>query len=479
MPKRRVDHLLDRLRQCGFTGARCSVQENDLAVGHVFLAYDQGISDSIILPISISTKILNVQRCVIIRSYLVAIVLTHRVAYSLRTTNCQNDKEQQHVRWRDERIRMGAMVVVVGAGPAGLATAYELQRRGLPYRVVEQHTVGYAWQNHYDRLHLHTLKQVSGLPGLPMPKDYPRFPSASQVHAYLENYVRHFRLNITCGVKVLDAHYRDRCWELDTNQGRIIGDTLVVATGIWSTPYQPQFADQDRFTGPIIHSSIYRNPTPFTGQRVLVVGTGNSGAEIAVDLREHGVDTSVAIRSGATFIPHPRSALRVRAAATALRYLPRSLGEQLLRWKRRDWSAVGIAGPSEPLLNAYPVVGYALPEAIAAGRITRYGGITRFVPHGVQFEDGHIVPFDAVIMATGYRPTVQFVRDELELDAAGQPQLDRHWRSVRNPHLVCVGFRYPANEGWLQAIGRVAHEAVAHIADARATSPTASCAAET
>jgi len=357
------------------------------------------------------------------------------------------------------------MILVVGAGPAGLAVAYYLQQRRLPYQVLEHHTVGYAWRNHYDRLHLHTLKQVSHLPGLPMPADYPAFPSATQFQSYLERYARRLRLNIVCGVDVTRADWTGERWQLETSQGAQSGTTLIVATGIWSTPYRPKFICEETFNGTMMHARDYHNPEPFQGQRVLVVGAGNSGTEIAVDLSEHGVATSIAIRSGTTFIPHPRHAPAVQAAAWFLRTAPRPAGEWLLRRARRDFRPIGIQPPDGPLLEAYPVVGYSLPDAVTAGKITLYGGIARFLPDGVQFADGQAASFDTVILATGYRPSLQFVAHELDFDTQGWPRVDRYWRSRRNPQLICVGFRYPATEGWLQAIGRVARTAVRGIPD--------------
>ncbi len=363
------------------------------------------------------------------------------------------------------------MVVIVGAGPAGLATAYELQRRGVPYRILERNAIGHTWSNQYDRLHLHTLKQVSALPGLPMPASYTRFPSAHAFHAYLRAYAQHFKLNITCGVEVKDARWSDGSWRLQTNHCVVAATTLVVAAGIWSTPVRPMFAGQEQFGGAIIHSKAYHNAAPFAGQRVLVVGAGNSGSEIAVDLSEHDVTTSIAIRGGVTFVPFPTSPTAMRIGAWMFRHLPRPLGEALLRHVRRDYTEIGIPPPLQPLLDSYPVVGYQLPQAVATGKIVRYGGIARFVPRGVQFTDGQYAEFDSVIMAIGYRPTVQFVARDIELDTRGRPRVDAHWRSLCNPHLFCVGFDYPTTAGWLQAIGRVARQAAEGIAATTAASP--------
>jgi putative flavoprotein involved in K+ transport len=359
------------------------------------------------------------------------------------------------------------MIIIVGAGPAGLAMAYELQQRNLSYRILERCRIGFAWQNHYDRLHLHTLKQVSALPGLPMPDDYPPFPSAAQFQRYLAQYARHFQLDVASGVEVQSATWNARAWQIMTNQGLVEGDTLVVATGIWSTPYVPALGGEAEFGGSIMHSRDYRNPTPFVGKRTLVVGVGNSGAEIAVDLSENGVATGISIQSGAAFVPHPRSAMAMRALSWLFRRMPRSLSERVLRRVRRDYSAIGIPWPPGMLLDAYPVVGYQLPEAVAAGRVTRSPGVSRFLPGRVQFDNGSSEPFDAVVMATGYRPTIHFVADQVDLDQHGKPRVDRYWRSVRNPHLVCVGFAYPTTEGWLQAIGRVARTAAEGIAQGR------------
>lgn len=353
------------------------------------------------------------------------------------------------------------MILVVGAGPAGLATAYELQRRRLPYQVVERHAIGYAWQNHYDRLHLHTLKDVSCLPGLPMPSDYPDFPSAAQVQAYLQAYAHHFKLNVTTGVDVQHATSTERGWEVETNQGLLHSNLLMVATGIWSTPFTPPFEGRDSFAGTVMHSRDYRNPKPFEGQRVLVVGAGNSGSEIAVDLSEAGIETCICNKGGVKFVPHPGSATEMRLGAWLFgEILPRPLGDTIMAMGVRDFSHLGLPLPEGSLTDAYPVVGYALPEAVAAGKVKVYPPMKRFVANGVQFEDGQEASFDAVLLATGFRPTIHFVAHEVEVSRMGQPHLDRAWRSTRNRSLFCIGFRYPATSGWLQAIGRVAREAV-------------------
>jgi cation diffusion facilitator CzcD-associated flavoprotein CzcO len=358
--------------------------------------------------------------------------------------------------------RRSASVLLIGAGGAGLATSYYLQRQGIDHLILEQQQVGATWTKHYDRLHLHTLKQVSGLPGLPMPADYPTFPAGEQVSAYLRQYAAHFALPVIEGIAVQQARYEAGEWHVQTSQGTFCAALLVVATGIWHTPYMPHLAGQEEFGGRIVHANVYDRPQSFAGQRVLVVGVGNSGTEIAVDLGEHGIETGIATRSGVTFVRYPRSPLGMRLMAWFFRIVPQRVREWALRRvRRRRFDQLGLPPASE--VDAYPVVGFELPEAVAAGQVQVYGGIERLLPGQVQFADGQVVPFDTIIMATGYRPTVGFVQDELDFDAAGFPLLDEG-RSTRNPQLYTVGFRYPTTEGWFQSIGYTARRVARRVA---------------
>jgi cation diffusion facilitator CzcD-associated flavoprotein CzcO/phosphatidylglycerophosphate synthase len=355
------------------------------------------------------------------------------------------------------RKRAGAhQVIVIGAGAAGLATAYHLQRRGIDYVLLERERVGHAWQRHYDSLTLNTPRAVSALPGLPMPRDYPRFPTAAQMHAYLRAYADCFGLNIEEGVSVHAARHNGR-WTLHTNQGPYHAETVIVATGIWSTPHCPRLPGVESFRGDGLHSSEYRNPEHFRGQRVLVVGAGNSGAEMAVELGEAGVEVAISVRGGVTFAPEPRSALAMRFGAWFYRAAPRRLAERLLR--RSHFAGLGLPAPTGSLLDAYPVAGFDLPNAVRAGKVKVYGAIETLTANGARFDDGREAAFDVLLLATGYRPTVDFIAHELELNAEGWPKLVRG-RSTRNPHLFCVGFDYPGTEGFIQSLDRVARDVV-------------------
>ncbi len=360
------------------------------------------------------------------------------------------------------------MIIVVGAGPAGLATAYYLEQRGLPYLVLEREAIGYAWRNHYESLHLNTLKQVSALPGLPMPEAYPDFPSAEQFVAYLESYACHFDLNVETGVEVLAAEYEEGEWRMETSRGEYRAKALIVATGIWSTPFVPPLKNEEAFEGKIVLARDYRNPEPFAGKRVLVVGLGNSAADIAVELAESGAeDVGISIRDGAYFVEKVSSPDAVRAWSKHYRSLPEEEAERQLLDELETFEEIGIMKPVISPLKLNAVVGFRLPDAVRRGDVEPYPCLTGFTEEGAIFDDGSREPFDAVILATGYRPTVDFIQPYMACDRRGYPQL-RGYCSVANPHLYAIGFDYPVFEGFLQSLSRVARELVDQLAAEKA-----------
>lgn len=347
------------------------------------------------------------------------------------------------------------MILIIGAGPAGLAMGRQLQKRKLPFRIVEKHQVGHAWHNHYDSLHLHTLKQVSHLPDLPMPDDYPDFPSRAQFLAYQQAYATHFDLPIETGVEVTDLRFSQEQWHAATTDGTIEADIVIAASGIWGNPVSAEFVGQAGFQGEIVQAMHYKNASPYAGKSVLVVGGGNTASEIAVELAEHGVDSAIAIRHGTTFVPYPTSAAAMRAAATLFRTLPATLGDRLLASARQDFSDIGLQPNRRRPTQAYPVVGFELPEAIRAGNVRLFGDIERLTADGVRFVDGQQLAADVIMLAIGYRPNVQFAADYLTFDDRGWPKVCAHYRTLKGYPLFCISADYPATSGWIQNISRV------------------------
>ena len=307
--------------------------------------------------------------------------------------------------------------MIIGAGPAGLAIGACLKRAEIPFLIVEQSDrVAPAWHQHYDRLHLHTDKGHSSLPFLTLPKEYPRYPSRLQVIEYLERYARHFRLEPRFKQQVVKAYRAGDYWEVRTQNRFYRGDNLVIAAGYNREPYTPNWPGMADFRGRLFHSSKYKNGAPFKDQKVLVVGFGNSGGEIAIDLYEHGAQPGLAVRSPVNVIPRELFGIPILTIGIAQRRLPPRLVDALnapiLNAVIGDLSRYGLRKlPRGPLSQIQrdariPLIDVGTIKLIKQGHIRVYPGIESFTEAGVQFSDGNKQNFDCLILATGYRPQV-------------------------------------------------------------------------
>lgn len=325
--------------------------------------------------------------------------------------------------------------------------------------MLEQHTTGHVWAEHYEGLRLHTPKQVSQLPDRPMPEDLPLFPSGPQVRDYLAAYRHQFGLDVREGVQVHSASWSNGRWRLDTSEGELTTGSLVAATGIWSRPVYPDIPGLGDVSGTLVHSARYRSAEQLRGRRVLVVGAGNSGCEIAVGLVGVADAVHLSVHGEALFVPRPSSALFSRLSAPLLRRLPVRLASVLIDRVRPDLSDIGLP-PPDLSASTYPVVGMELPDAVRQGRVEVVGALDRFEGDTAVFSDGASRSVDAVVLATGFRPALDWLDDsQYERSDGGAPIVDDQWRSRLNPTLSCVGFDYPTTEGWLQALGRVSRQA--------------------
>jgi indole-3-pyruvate monooxygenase len=354
-----------------------------------------------------------------------------------------------------------AQAIVVGAGPGGLATAACLELAGVRTIVLERaHHVGSAWHGHYDRLHLHTTKRISGLPHLPFPEHHPRYPSREQVIEYLESYSEYFDLRPRLGQEVRSARRHDGGWIVETQDGSYTAPYLVIATGYNRVPHEPEWPGREEFAGPILHSSRYRSGEPFRGQRVLVIGFGNSGAEIALDLREHGARPSVAVRSPVNVTRRELLGIPISELARLLRRLPPRVADALTgpitRLARGDLTRYGLRTPSKGSMASIaengriPVIDVGTIELIKKGEVLVFPGVERFTDSGVVFTDGRAGQFDAVVLATGFRSAVGDFLDAPEaLDESGNPVASG--REVA-PGLFFCGLKL-SGTGLLRAVG--------------------------
>ncbi len=364
--------------------------------------------------------------------------------------------------------------LIIGASAAGLAVAACLQEKNIPFILLEKSSqVGAAWRNHYDRLHLHTDRSHSQLPHLPMPKSFAKYPARADVVAYLEEYARRFGLEPRFGQEVTAVRPHNGGWQVETADGRYQAQNVVIATGYTRVPHLPTWPRQELFTGSIIHSSAYKNGKPYAGQRVLVVGFGNSAGEIAIDLVEHGAATvGMAVRSPVNVIPRDYLGIPILTIGIVMDKIPPQVADLLaipmLKTSIGDLTKYGVPtlpyGPNVQIRQdrQIPILDIGTVKLIKDGRIHIHPGLTQFNENGVVFSDGTIKPFDAIILGTGYRPRVhEFLQEAAGvLNEEGAPQSSGQETA---PGLYFCGF-YISPTGMLREIGIEARRISAHIA---------------
>ncbi|KAM5562497.1 hypothetical protein ABKV19_017626 [Rosa sericea] len=313
-------------------------------------------------------------------------------------------------------------VVIVGAGPAGLATSACLNRLNISNVVLEREDC-YAslWKNKsYDRLKLHLAKQFCELPYMPFPKNAPTYVPRKEFIQYLDTYVSTFKINPLYHRSVETAFYDEDVekWYVIVNntelgvQESYCGKFLVVATGENSEGYLPQTKGLGSFKGEIIHSSEYGNGKKYRGKNVLVVGSGNSGMEIAYDLSNFGANTSIVVRSPV----HVLTKEIVFIGMVLLKYLPVKVVDGIVmfltKWKFGNLSKYGIQIPTmgpfyiKENKGQSPIIDVGTIEKIKSGEIQVLPSITSIEGNEIWFESGYLKCYDAIVFATGYKSTV-------------------------------------------------------------------------
>ena len=352
--------------------------------------------------------------------------------------------------------------IIIGAGAAGLAVSACLKKTGIPNIIFEQNTkVGATWRKHYDRLHLHTDKKNSELPFAAMPKDYPRYPSRDQVVAYLDDYAKRFELDIRFNQQVRSARHENGQWLVQTQDTLHSAPNLVVATGYARQPLIPDWQGKETFQGKLLHSSEYKNGAEFKGQHVLVVGFGNSGGEIAVDLYEHGAKSSLAVRNAVNVIPRELAGIPILSIGIVQNKMPAWLADAInapiLRMVIGDITKFGLHklpyGPATQIAKdkRIPLIDVGTMKLVREGQIKVYSGVEKFSGNRISFTDGKEAEFDAVVLATGYRPRVNdFIQGASSaFDEAGTPTSTG--KESSSPGLYFCGY-YVSPTGMLREI---------------------------
>jgi putative flavoprotein involved in K+ transport len=338
-----------------------------------------------------------------------------------------------------------AEVVVVGGGPAGLSVAGALARLGRTAVVLERDDrIGARWEGRYDGLHLHTVRRCSGLAHFQIPRPNGRYVSKDGYARYLREYAARFALDVRTGTQV-DA-VRPCCgsWEIESHETGWRTPVVVLATGRHDEPVGDDLPGADHYRGRLLHSADYRSPGEFSGRSVLVVGLGNSGAEIAAELPRAGATTvSVAVRTSPPITQREVLGLPVQVFGILLAGFPAGpvdrVGAAMRRVRIGDLGEYGLDPPAwEPFTaKRPPVIDAGFLRELKLGRIEVRRAVVRLTPTGADFADGTSGTFDVVIAATGFRTALPRLLDLPDLlDDSGCPGNGRHY-----PGLYSIGYR--------------------------------------
>ncbi|KAK3033862.1 hypothetical protein RJ639_032767 [Escallonia herrerae] len=344
--------------------------------------------------------------------------------------------------------------IIVGAGPSGLAVSASLKESGVPSLILERSDcIASLWQQKtYDRLKLHLPKQFCELPLLCYPENFPKYPSKHQFISYLEGYARHFGIEPKFHQVVQKAEFEFGFWRVKTQECDYVSRWLVVATGENAEPVIPEIPGIERFRGTVVHTSGYRSGSGFKNQRVLVVGCGNSGMEVSLDLSRHNASPHMVVRNSVHVLPREMFGVSTFGVAMSLlKWLPLGVVDKFLLLMANltlgNTDRLGLrrpkTGPIE-LKNATgktPVLDVGALSQIKSGKIKVMEGVREITNNGARFLDGQEKEFDSIVLATGYKSNVpSWLKGSDFFTEEGMPRtpFPNNWKGENG--LYTVGF---------------------------------------
>ncbi len=344
-------------------------------------------------------------------------------------------------------------VVIVGAGASGLSAAGALERLGIKSVILEEdEQLGGTWARRYDRLHLHTVRGFSGLAHFPIPSRYPRYLSREEFVAYLGEYAHHFDVQVVTGCpvhKIRQEPGTPSSWVATTDRGDWHCRVIIIATGQYRIPIMPLWDGRATYQGDLTHSSSYRSASPYVGKRVLVVGAGNSGTEIATDLAENGAAfVALAIRTPPPIVPRDPFGMPVQRTGIMLSFLPSAVADRLGRLTARivlgDLTRLGLRTPKWFPFSSrrVPVIDVGFVSALKRRLVQIRPALVRLTATEAVFEDGSAEPFDAIIAATGFSTGLNDLLETKDvLDNSGEPA-DLSGDPTSRPGIFFMGYTH-------------------------------------
>lgn len=358
-------------------------------------------------------------------------------------------------------------IALIGAGPSGLAAARNLQKLGLPFQGFEAHTdVGGLWDianprsTVYHSAHLISSKRTTEFSEFPMGEEVADYPSHREMCRYFRDFAdrfdlrRHFRF----GVRVRKVEPLDESaappWRVTWTDaaggehGEVFGG-VVVANGTLAEPNLPRF--EGHFDGELLHTAAYKHPQLFAGKRVLVVGAGNSGCDIAVDAVHYAASVDLSVRRGYYFVPKYVFGKPADTLGGKLRlphWLKQKIDATVLQWFTGDPARFGLPRPDYRMYESHPVVNSLVLHHIGHGDIRVRPDIARLEGRTVHFKDGSAHDYDVVLCATGYRLHYPFLDPALLNWQGMAPQLYLNIFPPRHDNLAVMGMIEASGIGW-------------------------------
>lgn len=346
----------------------------------------------------------------------------------------------------------GNRICIIGGGPGGLCMARALKRQGLEYEQFERHSdFGGVWDLEnpgtpmYESAHFISSRDLSGFLDYPMPKHFPDYPGNRQILEYLRSFAMAFglydKVRFNTAVERVDKDDEGRWIVTLANGERRRYLALVCATGCNWDPNMPEI--KGNFTGEIRHSVTFRHPEEFKGKRVMIVGAGNSGADIACDAAANADKAFISLRRGYHFIPKhvfgiPADQVSEKGGKSPM-WVTRMVFGAFLRLVNGDLTRLGLPKPDHKLFETHPLLNTQLLHYLQHGDIQVRPDISHYEGDHVVFKDGTREPLDMVLYATGYKWSCRYAKDYFEWKG-GRPQMYMSIFSRQHYNLFGIGY---------------------------------------